>query len=69
MTRPQFNIRTLLWLTLVVAAFFAGKKQEQQRLEADRRAIRAEAKYNFDWQMHLFDERDRLAAREKRLHE
>ena len=24
MPRPQFSIRTLLWLMLVVAAFFAG---------------------------------------------
>lgn len=24
MTRPQFSIRTLLWLTLVVAAFLGG---------------------------------------------
>ena len=24
MPRPQFSIRTLLWLTLLVAAFFAG---------------------------------------------
>jgi hypothetical protein len=24
--RPQFSVRTLLWVTLVVAAFLAGRK-------------------------------------------
>lgn len=37
MRRPQFSIRTLLWLTLVVAAFIGGMAVEQ-RIEATRRA-------------------------------
>lgn len=32
MPRPQFGIRTLLWLTLVVAAFFGGMAV-QRRLD------------------------------------
>ena len=31
MPRPQFSIRTLLWLTLVVAAFLAGIGFERER--------------------------------------
>ena len=31
MSRPPFSIRTLLWLTLVVAAFFGGALFERQR--------------------------------------
>jgi hypothetical protein len=31
MPRPQFSIRTMLWLTLVVAAFFAGIQIERAR--------------------------------------
>lgn len=42
-TRPQFSIRTLLWLTLVVAAFFGGLFlggiQGTARIEADRDAL------------------------------
>jgi hypothetical protein len=37
MPRPQFSIRTLLWLTLVVAAFLGGMVVEQ-RIEVTRRA-------------------------------
>ena len=33
MPRPQFSIRTLLWLTLVVAAFLGGMAV-QKRLDA-----------------------------------
>ena len=31
MTRAQFSIRTLLWLTLVAAAFFGGIQFERER--------------------------------------
>jgi len=31
MRRPQFSIRTLLWLTLVVAAFLGGILFERER--------------------------------------
>lgn len=31
MPRPQFSIRTLLWLTLVVAAFLGGIGFERER--------------------------------------
>jgi hypothetical protein len=37
MPRPQFSIRTALWLTLVVAVFLGGMAVEQ-RIEATRRA-------------------------------
>ena len=30
MPRPQFSIRTLLWLTLVVAAFLGGMAVQRQ---------------------------------------
>lgn len=30
MPRPQFSIRTLLWLTLVMAAFLGGMVAQQQ---------------------------------------
>jgi len=36
MPRPQFSIRTLLWLTLVVAAFLGGI-QVGIRVEKERR--------------------------------
>jgi non-ribosomal peptide synthetase component F len=36
MPRPQFSIRTLLWLTLVVAAFFGGVLCEKERAKRSR---------------------------------
>jgi hypothetical protein len=33
MPRLQFSIRTLLWLTLVVAAFLAGMRCERESLK------------------------------------
>jgi hypothetical protein len=33
MRRPQFSIRTLLWLTLIAAAFFAGIGYGEWRAE------------------------------------
>lgn len=39
MPRPQFSIRTLLWLTLVVAAFLGGmafERERRSREELDR---------------------------------
>lgn len=36
MPRPQFSIRTLLWLTLVVATFLGGILFERARIEAER---------------------------------
>jgi hypothetical protein len=42
MTRPQFNIRTLLWLTLVVAAFLGGMAVKGKLMEDDdQRFVRA----------------------------
>ncbi|HXT58349.1 MAG TPA: hypothetical protein VN699_06935 [Pirellulales bacterium] len=35
MPRPQFSIRTLLWLTLVVAAFLGGTGFERDRLRRE----------------------------------
>ena len=34
MPRPQFSIRTLLWLTLVVAAFLGGMAWQKHREES-----------------------------------
>jgi hypothetical protein len=31
MPRPQFSLKTLLWLMVVVAAFFAGMRLEKSR--------------------------------------
>jgi hypothetical protein len=36
MSRPQFTLRTLLWLMVVVAAFCAGFELARQRGEAAR---------------------------------
>lgn len=35
MPRPQFSIRILLWLTLVVAAFLGGMLFERKRLNRE----------------------------------
>jgi hypothetical protein len=35
MPRPQFSLKTLLWLMALVAAFFAGAEWRRQRMEAD----------------------------------
>jgi hypothetical protein len=45
MPRPQFSIRTLLWLTLVVTAFFAGMlfEKERRRREDEAAALTAKA--------------------------
>ena len=37
MPRLQFSVRTLLWLTLVVAAFLGGIEYHKAQLERDRR--------------------------------
>jgi hypothetical protein len=37
MARPQFSIRTLLWLTLVVAAFLGGIEFHKARLRWEER--------------------------------
>lgn len=42
MPRPQFSIRSLLWLTLVVAAFFMGVAFATMRAKED-----LEAKINY----------------------
>ena len=48
MSRPQFSIRTLLWLTLVVAAFLGGMAVQRQ-LDNQKATIvlrvRQDAKY------------------------
>jgi hypothetical protein len=43
MPRPQFSIRTLLWLTLVVAAFLGGMafQKERQRRHEYRSMLRS----------------------------
>jgi hypothetical protein len=49
MPRPQFSIRTLLWLTLVVAAFLGGMLFEREwlaREELDLEIKRQEAIYS-----------------------
>lgn len=35
MPRPQFRLKTLLWLMVVVGAFFAGGRWEQYRYERE----------------------------------
>jgi hypothetical protein len=62
MPRPQFSIRTLLWLTLVVAAFFGGMAV-QKRLDAPilRWSIPANLQYmdtgdGAIWHRHLHEE-------------
>jgi hypothetical protein len=52
MPRPQFSIRTLLWLTLVVAAFLGGMLFEREwRLRAEK--ARARANFEADYQRVL----------------
>lgn len=36
MTRPQFSLKTLLWLMVVVAAFLGGARWQRDR---DQRAL------------------------------
>lgn len=43
MPRPQFSIRTLLWLTLVVAAFMGGILFEQERVRREREKLANQA--------------------------
>jgi hypothetical protein len=38
MPRPQFSLRTLLWLTLVVAAFMAGIAYGKKLVEGKHNA-------------------------------
>jgi hypothetical protein len=51
MPRPQFTIRTLLWLTLVVAAFLGGMKvgRERERSEAESRPFRWKVITESEW--------------------
>jgi hypothetical protein len=49
MRRPQFSIRTLLWLTLVVAAFLGGMLFESARLEAERIARQSNPAMEVPW--------------------
>jgi hypothetical protein len=43
MRRPQFSLKTMLWLMLVVAAFLGGLGIGQQRASHTERLLRAEA--------------------------
>ena len=40
MPRPQFSIRTLLWLTLVVAAFLGGAEWGKRRQATNESVLR-----------------------------
>jgi hypothetical protein len=43
MRRPQFSLKTLLWIMLVVAGFFAGLGIGRQRANDAERLLRLEA--------------------------
>ncbi|HEX5442911.1 MAG TPA: hypothetical protein VFW87_03735 [Pirellulales bacterium] len=49
--RPQFTLKTLLWLMALVAAFMGGIAWERRVAEARRDAIRATivSGSDFDW--------------------
>lgn len=49
---PQFSVKALLWLMVVVAAFLGGIVAGQ-RLE--RRRMHDEAEYFAGWQQHLLE--------------
>jgi hypothetical protein len=42
MRRPQFSLKTMLWLALVVGAFFGGVRFERARRAADGTFARKE---------------------------
>lgn len=56
MPRPQFSIRTLLWLTLVVAAFLGGVLFERARIEAERRRLENMPAYELPQDVSTDDE-------------
>jgi hypothetical protein len=39
MRRPQFSLKTLLWLMVVVAAFFAGAAWSERRWARERELL------------------------------
>lgn len=43
MRRPQFSLKTLLWLMAVVAAFYAGRRSRVDPLHEQREALRIQA--------------------------
>ncbi len=44
MPRPQFGIRTLLWLTMVVAAFLGGAAWQNARIQTERERLMRQIK-------------------------
>jgi hypothetical protein len=45
MRRPQFSLKTLLWLTVVVAAFLGGMATKTELLLRDPAAIAADKRW------------------------
>ena len=43
MPRPQFTLKTLLWLMAVAAAFFAGSSWAERRLADERKELEESA--------------------------
>jgi hypothetical protein len=42
---PQFTLRTLLWLTALVAAFCGGMRLERQRIENDAARVAGDKRW------------------------
>ena len=49
MRRPQFSLKTLLWLMAVVAAFFAGIRFERHLAERRADSIRLQILSGSEW--------------------
>jgi hypothetical protein len=62
MRRPQFSIKTLLWLMAVVAAFVGGAGWQRRQYQADREHWEWRDQNFSDLVRALQKERDSLAA-------
>lgn len=53
MRRPQFRLKTLLWLMVCVACFFAGSQWMKRRLDVEMMVLKEEVSF---FQQHFGEE-------------
>jgi hypothetical protein len=63
MPRPQFCLKTLLWLMLVVSAFCAGIGFEHERIRREAARLEAESDWDINDQPTSVEHRKRVTSK------
>jgi hypothetical protein len=64
MRRPQFSLKTLLWLMALVAALFGGMQVDRAIMDQERESIRIHEEAVREYE-HRLDQRDLQTGRAK----